>query len=54
VGWKGWWQVRDEYQKAHAGSFTLAGFHARALDESAVPLPVLGRLLAGQAPGAGK
>ncbi|MGA3023846.1 MAG: DUF885 domain-containing protein [Bryobacteraceae bacterium] len=45
VGWKGWWQVRDEYEKANAGTFTLAGFHQRALDESAVPLPVLGRLL---------
>jgi len=48
VGWKGWWQVRDEYQKANADTFTLAGFHERALKESAVPLPVLGRLLAGR------
>jgi uncharacterized protein (DUF885 family) len=45
VGWKGWWQVRDDYQKANAGTFNLSAFHERALKESAVPLPVLGRLL---------
>jgi uncharacterized protein (DUF885 family) len=48
VGWKGWHHVRDEYEKAHAGSFSLSGFHERALNESAVPLPALGRLLASQ------
>jgi uncharacterized protein (DUF885 family) len=53
VGWKGWWQVRDAYQKANAGSFTLSGFHTRALNESAVPLPVLERLLLREAPRGG-
>jgi uncharacterized protein (DUF885 family) len=48
VGWKGWHQVRDEYEKAHAGDFSLPGFHERALKESGVPLPVLGRLLPAQ------
>ena len=54
VGWKGWWRVRDEYRKANAGSFTISGFHARALNESAVPLPILERLLAREAPRGGK
>ena len=48
VGWKGWHQVRDDYEKANAGSFNLTGFHERALKESAVPLPILGQLLSGQ------
>jgi uncharacterized protein (DUF885 family) len=48
VGWKGWHRVRDDYEKANAGSFTLTGFHERALKESAVPLPILGQLLSGQ------
>ncbi len=48
VGWKGWHRVRDDYEKANAGSFNLTGFHERALKESAVPLPVLGQLLSGQ------
>ncbi len=45
VGWKGWLQMRADYQKAKGGSFNLADFHKRALEESAVPLPVLERLL---------
>jgi len=48
VGWKGWHRVRDDYEKANAGLFTLTGFHERALKESAVPLPILGQLLSGQ------
>jgi len=48
VGWKGWHQVRDDYDKANAGSFNLTGFHERALKESAVPLPILRQLLSGQ------
>ena len=45
VGWKGWHQVRADYEKAHVGTFNLSAFHERALEESAVPLPVLDRLL---------
>jgi uncharacterized protein (DUF885 family) len=45
LGGKGWWRVRHEYEKAHQGSFSLADFHRRALEESAVPLPVLGQLM---------
>jgi uncharacterized protein (DUF885 family) len=45
VGWKGWKQIRQNYEKAQGASFNLATFHERALKESAVPLPVLGRLM---------
>jgi len=45
VGWHGWKQVRQEREKAEGGSFNLTTFHQRALEESAVPLPVLGRLM---------
>jgi uncharacterized protein (DUF885 family) len=47
VGWKGWHQVRADYEKADAGTFNLSAFHERALKESAVPLPALDRLLGG-------
>ena len=45
AGWKGWLQVRDHYRQMHGNSFSLPEFHERALKESAVPLPVLDRLL---------
>jgi len=45
VGWQAWKKVRADYEKAHAGSFNLSDFHRKALQESAVPLPELGRLL---------
>jgi len=45
VGWKGWKQIRRNYEKAQGAGFNLATFHERALKESAVPLPVLGRLM---------
>jgi uncharacterized protein (DUF885 family) len=44
VGWRGWLQLRDEYQKAHK-EFKQDEFHDRALKQGAVPLPVLQRLL---------
>lgn len=44
AGYKGWLQVREHYQAAHAG-FSLKTFHESALKEGAVPLPVLDRLL---------
>ena len=46
VGWKGWLHARDEYKKQRAGEFAALTFHEDALKESAVPLPVLERLLA--------
>jgi uncharacterized protein (DUF885 family) len=45
AGWKGWLQVRDHYQQKQGANFSLREFHERALKESAVPLPVLDRLL---------
>ena len=46
VGWHGWLQAREEYKHRKGGAFKLSEFHERALKESAVPLPVLSRLLA--------
>ena len=48
VGWHGWLAVRDEYKKQKGSAFNLSDFHAKALKESAVPLPVLGSLLEGK------
>jgi uncharacterized protein (DUF885 family) len=45
AGWRGWLQVRDDYHKKQGNNFSLKDFHERALKESAVPLPVLDRLL---------
>ena len=46
AGWKGWLAARDQYQQKKGSAFSLRDFHERALKESAVPLPVLSRLLA--------
>ena len=48
VGWRDWLRVRDQYRQAKGPAFQLSDFHERALKESSVPLPVLGRLLAGK------
>ena len=45
AGWKGWLEARELYQKKRGSAFSLREFHERALKESAVPLPVLNRLL---------
>jgi uncharacterized protein (DUF885 family) len=45
AGWRGWDQLRDDYQKKAGHSFDLAQFHERALKEGALPLPVLRTLL---------
>ena len=45
AGWKGWLQVREQYQRRQGSAFSLKEFHERALKESAVPLPTLDRLL---------
>jgi uncharacterized protein (DUF885 family) len=45
AGWKGWLEARELYQKKRGAGFSLREFHERALKESAVPLPVLSRLL---------
>jgi uncharacterized protein (DUF885 family) len=45
LGWRGWLRVRDEYKQKKGSSYSLAGFNNAALEQGAVPLPVLGRLL---------
>lgn len=45
AGWKGWLKARDDYKEKQGNAFSLKDFHERALKESAVPLPVLDRLL---------
>jgi uncharacterized protein (DUF885 family) len=45
AGWKGWLDVREHYKQRKGAAFSLKEFHERALKESAVPLPVLDRLL---------
>jgi len=45
AGFKGWYAVRDHYQQRHPQDFSLKRFHEQALNEGAVPLPALDRLL---------
>lgn len=45
AGYKGWLAVREHYMAKKGAAFTLKEFHENALRQSAVPLPVLDRLL---------
>ncbi|MBV9744370.1 MAG: DUF885 domain-containing protein, partial [Acidobacteriia bacterium] len=45
VGWRGWLDVREHYRQAAGSSYSLAAFNDKALQQGAVPLTVLGRLL---------
>jgi uncharacterized protein (DUF885 family) len=45
VGTSEWWQLRRAYQAAKGKDFTLADFHDRALDEGALPVPWLEKIL---------
>jgi uncharacterized protein (DUF885 family) len=45
AGSKGWLALREHYRHHHPQDFSLKGFHERALNEGAVPLPTLERLL---------
>jgi uncharacterized protein (DUF885 family) len=45
VGTREWWDLRKKYQAAKGKNFTLAEFHDRALDEGALPVPMLENLL---------
>jgi uncharacterized protein (DUF885 family) len=45
AGWKGWLEAREQFKQKKGSAFLLRDFHERALKESAVPLPVLNRLL---------
>jgi uncharacterized protein (DUF885 family) len=45
VGWQGWLKLRDKYRQAKGQAFRLPAFHDAALQEGAVPLPWMDRLL---------
>jgi uncharacterized protein (DUF885 family) len=45
AGWKGWLDARERFKQKQGVAFSLKDFHEHALKESAVPLPVLNRLL---------
>jgi uncharacterized protein (DUF885 family) len=45
VGWRGWQQLRRDYQAKHAAAFKLGEFHEKALQPGSVPLPALRGLL---------
>lgn len=45
VGTREWWDLRKKYQSAKGKNFTLAEFHDRAIDEGALPVPMLENLL---------
>jgi uncharacterized protein (DUF885 family) len=45
AGWKGWLEAREQFKQRQGAAYSLRQFHDRALQESAVPLPVLEQLL---------
>ena len=45
VGTSEWWRLRRAYEAARGKDFTLADFHDRALDQGALPVPWLGKIL---------
>jgi len=50
VGMRQWWELRRKYQAAKGAAFTLEGFHNAALDQGALPLEYLEKIIL---PGAG-
>jgi uncharacterized protein (DUF885 family) len=45
VGTREWWKLRNKYEAAQGKNFNLTEFHDRALDEGALPLPLLEKIL---------
>jgi uncharacterized protein (DUF885 family) len=45
VGTREWWRLRNKYEAAKGKDFNLTEFHDRALDEGALPLPLLEKIL---------
>jgi uncharacterized protein (DUF885 family) len=45
VGTSEWWRLRHAFEAAKGKDFTLAGFHDRALDQGALPVPWLEGIL---------
>ena len=45
VGSRQWWALRKQYQAAKGSSFTLEEFHNKALDQGALPLEYLEKII---------
>ena len=45
LGTRQWWELRKKYQAAKGSSFTLEEFHNKALDQGALPLEYLERII---------
>jgi uncharacterized protein (DUF885 family) len=45
VGTREWWRLRNKYEAALGKNFNMTEFHDRALDEGALPVPVLEKIL---------
>jgi len=45
VGWRQWWDLRKKYQAAKGSAFTLEEFHNQALDQGALPIEYLERII---------
>jgi uncharacterized protein (DUF885 family) len=45
VGTTEWWRLRRQYEVAKGKDFSLADFHDRALDQGALPVPWLAKIL---------
>ena len=45
VGWRQWWTLRKKYQAAKGSSFNLQEFHNTALNQGALPLEYLERII---------
>ena len=45
TGSRQWWELRKKYQAAKGSSFTLEEFHNTALDQGALPLEYLEKII---------
>ncbi len=45
LGVQQWWKLRKKYQAAKGGSFTLEEFHNKALDQGALPIEYLEKII---------
>jgi uncharacterized protein (DUF885 family) len=45
VGWRQWWDLRRKYQAAKGSAFTLEEFHNQALNQGALPIEYLEKII---------
>ncbi len=45
VGMRQWWDLRKKYQAAKGNAFTLEEFHNKALDQGALPIEYLEKII---------